>query len=241
MQQAKQPDMMNFCANFCKEGAVAPTCPGLGLLAIPYVGYYNNGAEYQWAVPEIVLKLPLELLPSSAQSLLEGVDAANIDLFFVVADAATLCQYSPRCNMVYHAWACPDLQPQQTQEMTVLMGIVDPVGISPAGSLPFGELAPFSVHAHPAEGGAMACSPDNAHFLNDVNRPITSWVSVGRLGNRAVVSVHWLINQPDDAEYCKLCAASAASSTLTQFLKFLRLWELAPEYLTALERLFHAS
>ena len=178
----------------------------------PQVGFYNDASEwreYEMAICSQLIRLhPAQHsnLPESVTRAIGDVHGKKVDYFLSFSDAVALKRSTEKVqrpliyNLSTHAWAQPDYRAGGDRSIDVQMGIFegrDVYEVKTGSGIGFGYLKPISVHCHPTDGGLTALSPNNAHFRVNPNASFSTFWSVCMLGDRAVATLHLVVNEFD--------------------------------------------
>ncbi len=175
----------------------------------PQVGFYNTASrEYEMAFPSQLVRLhPAQAcnLPDSVKKAIGDVRGKKVDYLLSFSDAVQLKKSNAALqrpliyNLSTHAWAQPDYRLGEDRSVDVQMGIFegrDVNEVKTSNGVAFGYLKPMSVYCHPANG-LTALSPNNAQFEVNPHASFSTFWSVCMLGDRAVVTLHFIINELD--------------------------------------------
>lgn len=184
-----------FYVNLNQTGiSPAPLCLAYNKMAVPSVSTYHQIGN------NIAI---IRLFPCAFPSLPENVQtmAGNpsdleqqmeqVEIFWTAIDARGLKYKEHPLNLCTHPWAYPDMQIHSERSSDVLMGIAPLIGVHQTeepGSIPFdGQLHPMNVHAHPNKH-SMLYSPDNAHFRNTPDMPLSMFWAITKTADRIAIT-----------------------------------------------------
>ncbi|MCK4934748.1 MAG: hypothetical protein KAR79_04090 [Simkaniaceae bacterium] len=167
----------------------------LQLPQIPAIGHYPDGYDF-WETA-LVVKLPraqLQAFPEAIQHKFRALDDNALDLFLIVGTDHRFPNRLDR-NIVMHSIAYPDLQHGESRHFNAEMGIFDPIGVEASRQSPI-AINGFNTHdifPHPAGGGNMALSPNNARFTVPEGSPISSFATASTLPNGRAVATQVIL------------------------------------------------
>lgn len=204
-KEARTEYIFNENVNLVCEAPTHLMCPGLRLGRMPYIGYYNEGNEYQWTFPLKVVRLrpsQFDSLPDTVRKAVGDLKGRSIDLFLNIHDTSMLRgMHAEHYNLVTHPWVFPGVRENEDKSVYVQQGVFEASGVykldRKEDSLQIGDLGICKVHAHPKEE-RMACSPDNGQFGISTDAPFSSFISVTLSEDRVLVSFQLLLNDLAD-------------------------------------------
>lgn len=201
----------------------------LQLYNIPTVGRYCDTYPTGWHLMLIEQKLNenvLQVMPDLLREKIHQVPRESVEVYIQIIDTKNirLNMTDPIINLVSHAWIFPYVEPGESLNAEIDMGIFteEHGGIQAGGDHPvaINHLSKQSVNPHPADSERMCCSPNNAQFRFNSTLGINTCWSIVQDGLRTAISYHVFIN--DNALSEKLAEQLMQSENIYEALVNLR-------------------
>jgi len=185
-------------------------CPALKLACVPHIGHFNDGLDYKLArtlAAVRFMKDPHEKIPVEGFDLLMRRDnVMDIEVYLALYDMQDLRDWLYKSgrpyvvNLVFQAWAFPQLAYRAEAETTVEAAIFEASGVFAAADAPEGltkGLRKFGQRVWVRDKVYMCMGPDSARCRVDRHRLVCSFWSlcVPEGEERAVVTKHVLLNE----------------------------------------------
>jgi len=205
-------------------------CPALRLACVPHVGHFNDGLDCKLAHTMAAVRFmkdPHEKIPVEGFDLLMRRDnVMDIEVYLALYDMQDLRDWLYKTgrpyvvNLLFQAWAFPQLAYRGEAETTVEAAIFESSGIYAVADAPEGltkGLRKFGQRIWVRDKIYMCMGPDSARCRVDRHRLVcTFWslcVPVGE--ERAVVTKHVLLNETRthiSKEICTACSELSDAS-----------------------------